>query len=221
MPRFTPVGLAIIALAVGFIGLATFQGVTVATHVFTDVPNGAFYHQDAETIKQLNITNGCNPGGTMYCPSDYTTRGEMASFLARTAGLYRAVYDQNGTGFQDVGTADQVIASGTMDAPTDCVLLLNGAAEWDDDDNSSTFIELDWFVDGVRVNGSPDWEAHGSGNNALVISSAIAFQEVAAGSHSVELKANSAAGSTTIDVWDVGMFALCVPFDGNGDLVTP
>ena len=218
MPRFTPVGLAIIALAVGFIGLATFQGVTVATHVFTDVPNGAFYHQDAETIKQLNITNGCNPGGTMYCPSDYTTRGEMASFLARTAGLYRAAYDQDQLGIGNIGTTPTTIASGTVEAPADCVLLMNGAVEWGDNGNSN-FITTEWYVDGVLVPGSPDWETERGGSNLLDNVTAIAFQEVGEGSHTVELKADASSG--TVSVYDVAMFALCVPFDGSGDLVTP
>ena len=34
-------------------------------------------------MKEDNITNGCT--ATLYCPSDYVTRGEMAVFMMRAA----------------------------------------------------------------------------------------------------------------------------------------
>ena len=105
-----------------------------------------------------------------------------------------------------------------MNVPADCVLLMSGVVEWDDDLNSN-FIELDWYVDGSVVALAPDWEDQEGGSGLLDIVSAIANKEVSAGNHTVELKAN--ASSATIDIWDIGMFALCVPFDGTGSLITP
>lgn len=49
--------------------------------------------------------------------------------------------------------------------------------------------------------------------------SAIAFAEVAKGSHTVSLRAS--VSSDNVDISDPGMFTICVPFDGDGNLITP
>lgn len=67
---------------------------------FSDV--GATAHTGAiAALQEAGITNGCNGGGE-YCPKSSVTRGEMASFLARSLGL-----DETGraTDFSDVGAA--------------------------------------------------------------------------------------------------------------------
>src|SRR5262245_53185962 len=56
-----------------------------ASDRFGDVPDGAFYHDDANALADAGITLGC--GGGNYCPDQAVTRGQMAAFLARTAGL--------------------------------------------------------------------------------------------------------------------------------------
>ena len=40
-----------------------------------------------EAIALLGVTKGCNPAGTLYCPAQLVTRGQMASFLARAFNL--------------------------------------------------------------------------------------------------------------------------------------
>ncbi len=218
MLRTAPLVIAALVLWLATLTFVSFGGVTLAINVFDDVSNEAFYHDDVTKIKSLGITAGCSAAPPLYCPDNKVTRGEMAVFQAKTAGLYRAVYDQDRVGIQNVGTSATTIASGTMEAPTACALLMSGSVEWDDDLNSN-HIRAEWYVDGVAVANAPDWEDEEGGSGLLDIISVIAFKEVASGSHTVELKAN--AGSGTIDIWDVSMFALCVPFDGSGSLITP
>jgi hypothetical protein len=46
------------------------------------------HNEDIEAIRQAGITKGCDPPEfASYCPKANVTREEMASFLARTAGL--------------------------------------------------------------------------------------------------------------------------------------
>ncbi len=49
---------------------------------------GTTFETDIRRIAARGITKGCNPpANTRYCPGDYVTRGEMASFLARALDL--------------------------------------------------------------------------------------------------------------------------------------
>ena len=53
---------------------------------FTDDDNST--HEAAiERLAAAGITGGCNAGGTLYCPDDPVTRGQMAAFLHRAAQL--------------------------------------------------------------------------------------------------------------------------------------
>lgn len=73
-----------VAAIVALVGAGVLGGgvVTLASHDFSDVPNGAFYHSNVTWLKDREITLGC--GGGKYCPNDFVTRGEMAAFLNRT-----------------------------------------------------------------------------------------------------------------------------------------
>ena len=81
--------LAVVALAL----LVTLVPLSVfAAGPFTDLDqaqNGANGHNpNIQAIADAGITNGCNPPtNDNYCPKDTVTREQMASFLARTAGL--------------------------------------------------------------------------------------------------------------------------------------
>jgi hypothetical protein len=60
----------------------------LASDRFGDVPTDNPHHDDIGLIAAAGITRGCNPPeNTKYCPEDVVTRQQMASFLARTAGL--------------------------------------------------------------------------------------------------------------------------------------
>ena len=49
---------------------------------FTDVPHGDIFYRVVETIFHNHITVGCGDG-TLYCPFDFTSRGQMAAFVDR------------------------------------------------------------------------------------------------------------------------------------------
>jgi len=59
-------------------------------NVFNDLGSSKFVGS-IQWIYDEKITNGCTT--TRYCPVDYVTRGEMASFLARTMDLPPATKD--------------------------------------------------------------------------------------------------------------------------------
>ena len=53
-----------------------------AAGYFTD-DDGNIHEANIDKIAALGITQGCNQAGTLYCPNDFVTRAQMASFLAR------------------------------------------------------------------------------------------------------------------------------------------
>lgn len=59
---------------------------TFAANPFTDLQAGSVHNANIDAIYNAGITTGCAPN-VAYCPTDLVTRQEMASFLARTAGL--------------------------------------------------------------------------------------------------------------------------------------
>jgi hypothetical protein len=71
-----------VALLVALVPLGLF-----AANPFTDLDPGqaAGHNPNIDLIYNAGITTGCSP--TEYCPKEAVTREQMASFLARTAGL--------------------------------------------------------------------------------------------------------------------------------------
>lgn len=55
------------------------------SHVFTDVPSSAYYHDSVTAVFNASVTAGC--GGPKYCPNSAVTRGQMAVFLDKLGGL--------------------------------------------------------------------------------------------------------------------------------------
>ncbi len=55
--------------------------IALGSHLFSDVPTAAFYHNAVEWISNRGITAGC--GGSLYCPDAPVTRGQMAVFLQK------------------------------------------------------------------------------------------------------------------------------------------
>ena len=82
--RFLP--LAVVGLLVALMPLSL-----LAATPFTDLDsaqNGPTGHNpNIEAIFNAGITKNCGGDPTVYCPKDNVTREQMASFLARTAGL--------------------------------------------------------------------------------------------------------------------------------------
>ena len=80
--------LALVALLVALLPLS----ILAAGPIFSDLAAAAPVHQpNIQAIGDAGITTGFedpnNPGQRLYNPKDNVTREEMASFLARTAGL--------------------------------------------------------------------------------------------------------------------------------------
>lgn len=57
----------------------------LASHSFTDVPDGAPFHDEIGIFKATNITTGCT--ATMFCPQEFVRRQAMAAFIDRALGL--------------------------------------------------------------------------------------------------------------------------------------
>jgi SpoIID/LytB domain protein len=53
---------------------------------FTD-DDGSMFESDIVWLADRGITRGCNSAGTLFCPDDSVTRGEMAAFLTRALSL--------------------------------------------------------------------------------------------------------------------------------------
>jgi hypothetical protein len=77
--RALPLLLAV--LLVALVPLAT-----LAANPFVDLVPGSVHNANIDAIYNAGITTGCDPH-VAYCPTDFVTRQEMASFLARTAGV--------------------------------------------------------------------------------------------------------------------------------------
>ncbi len=54
---------------------------------FADVPADHAHAADIDRIAAARITAGCEADPARYCPQQHVTRGQMATFLARAAGL--------------------------------------------------------------------------------------------------------------------------------------
>lgn len=53
-----------------------------AVNTFVD-DDGSIFEDAIAQIAEADITRGCNPEGTQFCPDDPVTRGQMAAFLRR------------------------------------------------------------------------------------------------------------------------------------------
>jgi hypothetical protein len=58
-----------------------------ATAEYFSDDDGLIHEPNIDAIREAEITFGCDATGTLYCPSDPVSRGQMASFLARALGL--------------------------------------------------------------------------------------------------------------------------------------
>lgn len=69
-----------------------------ASDRFADVPSDHTFVRDIAALSAADVTKGCNPSGSRFCPERVVTRAEMAAFLVRALDL------PTGTArFEDVG----------------------------------------------------------------------------------------------------------------------
>ena len=117
----TKTKLALAVLAVAMLVPAT----ALATHVFSDVPDGAFYADPVDWAFNNSITTG--KSATSFAPLDDVTRGESVTFLKR--------YDDNivqpalTTLTGDVATNTTDIATNTTDIATNTADIATNTAD--------------------------------------------------------------------------------------------
>lgn len=94
---------AVSAGIVGVMLLAVGIPAHAAGGAFAD-DDGSVFEADIEWLAETGITRGCNPPvNTLFCPDASVTRGQMATFLVRLAGLEGIEVD---TAFSDTGTSE-------------------------------------------------------------------------------------------------------------------
>lgn len=76
----------LLPVAVATLLVALIPGLAIAANPFNDLVPGSVHNNNIDLIYNAGITTGCVPE-QQYCPTDFVTRQEMASFLARSAGL--------------------------------------------------------------------------------------------------------------------------------------
>jgi hypothetical protein len=108
-------------------------GVTLASHFFTDVPDGHTFHTNIANLAGAGITAGC--GGTNYCPDASVSRGQMAGFLNRGLGRVAEVSVQapsTGTGQATLGefTITPGIPNGQPDGKQFLVVEYDGSVRF-------------------------------------------------------------------------------------------
>lgn len=67
--------------------LGEFDPPTPGSQRFTDVPPANVFYNFIDRMAVLNITLGCTPDHTQYCPNDPVNRAQMAAFLVRAFNL--------------------------------------------------------------------------------------------------------------------------------------
>ena len=94
--RKTEIIFIVVTLIAGLIATAAPAQAGGATlppgGTFTD-DNGNAHEGFIEAIAAEGITQGCDQAGTLYCPSDFVNRGQMATFIARALELPDATGD--------------------------------------------------------------------------------------------------------------------------------
>lgn len=96
-----------VVAAVGVAIALVVPGLALANHQFSDVPTASTFHTNVARVYGARITNGCAPD--LYCPDDAVSRGQMAAFIARSAGRVETAT----MGFFTIGT-DAAVIAGTV-----------------------------------------------------------------------------------------------------------
>lgn len=94
--------------------MATSLLVVRASHIFSDVPTTAFYHNAVEWVFNRGITAGCEVG--LYCPEANVTRGQMAVFLQKEGQvLTPSVWSWTGGGSSTDFSGDPIVCAQPAD----------------------------------------------------------------------------------------------------------
>jgi hypothetical protein len=161
------------------------------------------------------LTGATGAQGPPGAPNPNAANSELLDGLDSPIYLSRA-WSTNDIGPFSNQTVFTTIASVNFSAPAACNLIMSGTLDWDDNAGANILF-VQWFVDGAAVGGDFAFQGGGTGNN--FDATAIASKAVAAGAHTVELKARVSTGSA--DLEDLGAYAFCALRDAAGAPVTP
>ena len=131
--RRVPLRTAMLLVAVSV--LVAVPTAVLAAHVFDDVPDSNTFHDDIAWLADNEVTLGCVPDGSLYCPSEAVTRQQMAGFMRRlsaTSGVAGfQVEDLTATVSRSPRTRSSSWARVTVDAKgaSDVVLTAHGYLE--------------------------------------------------------------------------------------------
>ena len=119
--------------------IATIPTALAAGGIFSDVPNGAWYADAVDYVYEHGIMNGTS--ATTFSPNTPMTRAMLVTVLHRAAGSPSAA---TGTAFSDVPSGAYYMGADLFEiTPV----------------TPYTSADLDWTVDGSRVNQEHDNEA--------------------------------------------------------------
>lgn len=215
----------------------------LATHVFDDVPDGAFYAVPVEWAFDNEITTGTSP--STFSPLDDVTRGESVTFLKRYHDnvVVDAIADANvdqvdGYDANELARADgertedavdnwdgsDVELSETITAPTNGYLVISYnttvTSDVGETATGTTQISAEVELDGSSVGvtyGGVDFDEHWQTNfNHMNISTIVA---VTAGEHTVTGISRNFGGFPTgglLFIYDQSINVMFVPFGGDG-----
>ena len=199
-----------------------FSGTALATHVFDDVADTAFYAAATSWAKDNNITTGSPAGSKTFKPQDPVTRGESVTFLKRyddnvvqpalsdlapimTRLTYRDENTNTPTGGLAYSKVRDLGSFTTYDDGSLTTLVVNGHASVS---GTTDFCHYQIRVDGLTDVGlAPTvWEEESGGNAVLYATSAytvvVTFKDLAPGAHTIGLYLRGNATTCTHNTGD-------------------
>lgn len=180
---------------------------------FGDVQGGSTHAPGIGWVADHEITLGCNPAGTLYCPNEPVSRAQMATFMRRLAdatspGITTGVSNHAGTTTPGaVNTSVKVADLGTFTKQRPGTRL---EVSYTSNTTISNNIRCHWQVriDGRGTNGSnattgpARLDGYGQTIASVASSSVLVpmtfapvFTEVSAGNHTLELWVERQFGS--------------------------
>lgn len=229
---------ALMLVLAGLVGALIATPIAVyASHRFDDVADSNTFHEDIAWLREAGVTRGCNPpANTEFCPKDEVTREQNAAFLRRLAEnrvvdagelAGRTVQElapratsvsvnHQGT---DVGLRD--FATTTIDAPAAGLLIANGVLSLGSDTTSRGAC----WVEAREPGADPaDFIDLGGGTYTMDPTTDV-FEEcntsgarvVPAGSYQISLWADCISAEGCPRAWTGRVWAIWIPFDGQGN----
>ena len=232
-------GTVLMFMLAGLVGGLVAAPIAVyASHNFTDVPGTNTFHSDIEWLAASGVTKGCNPpANTQFCPKDTVTRETLAAFLRRLSenkvvDAATAVDADKVDGFSanemmrvafdftdNVVNANGDAVATSITIPKDGWLILSGGIE-------ASGVPFDYYtcsltVDGVTVGGTDRTSSVESPGGTHVDNSeedcSTTGVHPVTGGTTVEIAFNIRGRGTGTLFREASVWALYVPFDGQGN----